>query len=139
MRARGAMTLAAGLTVLLSMTALPASATDPVELGTGYVFDDVDALTPAEEAQAEAREWLEDENDHFSSEINVQSLVKGIDHISYPDGGVSVGLTVDEVRELHETLPANQWQQLTTAFENLIFDEHVARSAVDEPGFSQGS
>lgn len=93
----------------------------------------------SDEARAEASEWLEDESEHFNAEINVQSLVKGIDHISYPDGGVSVGLTVDDVRELHETLPANQWQQLTVAFENLIFDERVARSAVDEPGFSQGS
>ncbi|MGC5169365.1 TPM domain-containing protein [Microbacterium sp. DT81.1] len=49
------MTLAAGLTVLLSVTALPASATDPVQLSTGYVFDDVDVLTPAEEAEADAR------------------------------------------------------------------------------------
>ena len=55
MRARWAMTLAAGLTVLLSVTGSPASATDPVQLGSAYVLDDSDVLTPAEEADAEAR------------------------------------------------------------------------------------
>lgn len=47
----GAVTIAA----LLSLTAAPASATDPVTLDAGYVLDDVDALSAADEAAANAR------------------------------------------------------------------------------------
>ncbi|HEX5856733.1 MAG TPA: TPM domain-containing protein, partial [Microbacterium sp.] len=55
MRARWAMTLAAGLTVLLSITGSPASATDPVQLDAAYVFDGSDVLSPAQEAEAGQR------------------------------------------------------------------------------------
>ncbi len=55
MRARWAVTLTAALTAVILAVGGGASATDPVDLGTGYVLDDVDVLTSAEEAQAQER------------------------------------------------------------------------------------
>ena len=55
MRARWAMTLAAGLAVLLSMTVLPCVGHRSGATRRAYVLDDSDVLTPAEEADAEAR------------------------------------------------------------------------------------
>jgi len=55
MRARWASTLTVTLTVALAGIGGPVWATDPVQLGATYVFDDVDVLSPAQEAEAEAR------------------------------------------------------------------------------------
>lgn len=43
------------MAVLLSITAAPASATDPVTLDAAYVLDEVEALSAADEAAADAR------------------------------------------------------------------------------------
>ncbi|HYH47347.1 MAG TPA: TPM domain-containing protein, partial [Thermoanaerobaculia bacterium] len=97
MRARGAMTLAAGLAVLLSMTALPASATDPVQLGTEYVFDDSDVLTPAEEAEAEAR--LE----QLRAETGVDLWVVFVDEFTNPSSAEDWGNQTAEANGLGPT------------------------------------
>ena len=60
MRARWAPALTTALSavitaVLIVGSAGGASATTPVTLGTGYVLDDVDALSASEEAQAQTR------------------------------------------------------------------------------------
>ncbi|MET0736192.1 MAG: TPM domain-containing protein [Microbacterium sp.] len=55
MRARWAMSLTAALSILLAGAAGAAHATDPVTLGSGFVVDDADALTPAEEQAAQER------------------------------------------------------------------------------------
>ncbi len=57
MRARWAVALTAVLTAVVGAGGGAAWATDPVQLGTGYVADTVDVLDSAEEAQAEQR-WL---------------------------------------------------------------------------------
>lgn len=51
----GAVLSAVAVAVLLSLTAAPASATDPVTLDAAYVLDEVDALSAADEAAADAR------------------------------------------------------------------------------------
>lgn len=51
----GAVLSAVAMAVLLSITAAPASATDPVTLDAAYVLDEVDALSAADEAAADAR------------------------------------------------------------------------------------
>lgn len=91
-----------------------------------------------EDSRLEAREWLEDEQDHFATEVNVQTLVFGMERLVFSDQTYEP-LDAQEVRDLHETLPPNQWRMLTETFETLMFDEQIAREAVDEPGFSQGS
>ena len=55
MRARWAVALTAVLTAVVGAGGGAAWATDPVQLGSGRVFDDVDVLTASEEAQAEER------------------------------------------------------------------------------------
>lgn len=56
MRLRRAAALASAAVVALTAIAVfPASATPPVQLGSAYVLDDADVLTPAEEAEAEQR------------------------------------------------------------------------------------
>lgn len=51
----GAVLSAVAMAVLLSITAAPASATDPVTLDAAYVLDEVEALSAADEAAADAR------------------------------------------------------------------------------------
>ncbi|HWI31270.1 MAG TPA: TPM domain-containing protein [Microbacterium sp.] len=80
MRARWSLTLAAGLTVLLSAVGLPASATAPVELGSGYVLDDAGALTPAEETEAQSR--LE----QLREDTGVDLWVVFVDEFTDPSG-----------------------------------------------------
>lgn len=53
MRARWAAALLAAAAVALTMTGGPASATDPVDLGAGYIVDRVGALSTPEAEQAE--------------------------------------------------------------------------------------
>ncbi len=55
MRARWATALAAVLTAMLLSIAGPAAATDPVPLGEGFVLDDADVLSAAEEQAANER------------------------------------------------------------------------------------
>ncbi|BDV30128.1 TPM domain-containing protein [Microbacterium terricola] len=55
MRARWALALAAVAVALSAGTASAAWATDPVPLGSAYVTDDVDVMSPAEEATANDR------------------------------------------------------------------------------------
>lgn len=82
MRARWAMTLAAGLTVLLSAVSLPALATAPVEFGSesAYVFDESDVLTSAEEDAAQAR--LE----QLRTDTGVDLWVVYVDEFTDPSG-----------------------------------------------------
>lgn len=54
MRARWALALTTALTIAFAGAAGPASATDPVDLGGGYVLDDVGALTGGEQSQAQS-------------------------------------------------------------------------------------
>ncbi len=51
----GTVLSAVAVAALLSLTAAPASATDPVTLGAGYVLDEVGALSEADEQAADAR------------------------------------------------------------------------------------
>ena len=51
----GTVLSAVAVAALLSLTAAPASATDPVTLGAGYVLDEVGALSAADEQAADAR------------------------------------------------------------------------------------
>lgn len=51
----GAVVSAGAAAVLMALSAAPASATDPVTLGSAYVLDEVDALSAADEATANAR------------------------------------------------------------------------------------
>lgn len=51
----GAFVSACAAAVALAFTAAPAAATDPVTLGSGYVLDEVGALSAADEATANAR------------------------------------------------------------------------------------
>ena len=55
MRARWAVALTGVLTAVAVSAGGVAWATDPVQLGSGRVLDDVDVLTSSEEAQAEQR------------------------------------------------------------------------------------
>jgi hypothetical protein len=55
MRARWALALTTALTIVFAGAAGPASATDPVDLGQGYVLDDVGVLSAGEEADSEQR------------------------------------------------------------------------------------
>ncbi|HET8780741.1 MAG TPA: hypothetical protein VFM66_11755 [Agromyces sp.] len=91
-----------------------------------------------EEQREAAEEWLLDEAAHFQDEVTIYCLaLGGLSRLAFHDGDMEVDL--DGVRALHETLPTNQWQDLRATFESLMFDEQIARAAVDEPGFSQGS
>jgi uncharacterized membrane protein YgcG len=55
MRARWAVTLTAALAAAMLTAGGGAWATDPVDLGSGHVYDESDVLTSSEEAQAQAR------------------------------------------------------------------------------------
>jgi uncharacterized membrane protein YgcG/predicted nucleic acid-binding Zn-ribbon protein len=70
--------LAAGAAVLLAGAALPAAATPPVQLGSGYVLDDADVLSSAEESQAQER--LE----QLKSETGIDLWVVYVDRFTDP-------------------------------------------------------
>ncbi|MFG6403468.1 TPM domain-containing protein [Microbacterium sp. P04] len=55
LRARTAVALTAALALVFAGPALSATATEPVDLGTGRILDEVDALSPTEENAAASR------------------------------------------------------------------------------------
>ncbi|GAA2984971.1 putative membrane protein YgcG [Microbacterium terrae] len=64
MLARGAAALTAAVALVLVAVAGPASATEPVSLGSSFVLDDAGVLSSSDTAEAEARlEQLSDETD----------------------------------------------------------------------------
>lgn len=81
MRARWAAVLTTGAALLLAgVAAAPASATPPVQLGSGYVLDDVDVLSAGEEAQAQER--LE----QLKTETGIDLWVVYVDDFTDPSG-----------------------------------------------------
>ena len=61
MRARWAVALTAVLTAVAVTAGGAAWATDPVQLGSGRILDDVDVLSPSDEAQAVTGSAADDE------------------------------------------------------------------------------
>ena len=78
MRARWALGLTTAIAVLVLSSAGVASATPPVTLSTGYVFDDVDALSAAEESQAQIR------LDQLKSDTGLDLWVVYVDEFTNP-------------------------------------------------------
>ncbi|MDY0909098.1 TPM domain-containing protein [Microbacterium sp. CFBP9034] len=78
MRARWASALTAALAVALATMSGAAWATEPVQLGSGYVVDQAEALSPADESAAQAR--LE----QFKSDTGLDLWVVYVDDFTDP-------------------------------------------------------
>lgn len=94
----------------------------------------------SDEQREMAAEWVVAEGEHFETEMKVQMLAIGmLSKVVFSDEEITV-FDPQDIREvLLEQLPANQWAELASGIEQLMFDEQIARAAVEEPGFSQGN
>ena len=94
MRARWTAALTATLTVAFATIGGGAWATDPVELGAGYVVDQAGVLSSGESADAEAR--LE----QLKSETGLDLYVAYVDDFSNPDDNADWANTTAELNDL---------------------------------------
>ena len=91
MRARWAATLTAALVVALTAIGGSAGATDPVDLGSGYVVDQAGVLSPADEAAAQ------DRLEQLKSDTGLDLWVVFVDEFTDPsDGEGWANATADE-------------------------------------------
>jgi uncharacterized membrane protein YgcG len=97
MRARWALGLTTAIALVVFGSGAAAWATPPVDLGSAYVLDDVDALTSAEEAQAETR--LE----QLKSDTGLDLWVVYVDEFTDPSSSEEWANTTTETNGLGPT------------------------------------